>query len=66
MGREDIKGIVISESELQLGRKVANRTGHNTEKDGGGCAGKKKFRMSVKIIQYLVSTYENQRSQMQG
>jgi hypothetical protein len=47
VGGENIEGIVVSKGELELGRKVANGAGHETEKDGGGCAGKTYLRMSA-------------------
>lgn len=41
---ENIEGIIISEGELELGRKIANGTGQETEEDGGGCTGKQVYR----------------------
>jgi hypothetical protein len=40
VGSENIKRIIVSEGELELGRKIANGTGHNTEDEGGSCVGK--------------------------
>ena len=36
MGCENIEGIIVSEGELELGRKVANGPGRKTEEDCGG------------------------------
>jgi hypothetical protein len=41
VGSENIEGIIVSEGELELGRKVANGAGQETKEDGGGCAGKR-------------------------
>jgi len=45
VGCEDIEGIVVSEGELELGGKIANGAGHETEEDGGGCKGKQVYKL---------------------
>ena len=65
VGREDIQGIIISKGELELGGKVTDRTGHNTEEDGSGCEGKR-VTHERHVVQSLVFTYESQQIQMQG
>lgn len=45
MGCEDIEGIVVSKGKLELGRKVANGAGQETEEDGGGCEGEQVYKL---------------------
>jgi len=40
VGGENIEGIIVSEDELELGRKVTNGASHETKEDGGGRADK--------------------------
>jgi len=65
MGCEDIEGIVESKGELELGRKVANSAGQETEEDGGGCKGAG-LQMRDHIVGTLGVTYESQRNQKLG
>lgn len=40
VGSENIERIIVSESELELGRKIANCASQETESESGGCAEK--------------------------
>ena len=66
VGRKNIQGIIISERELELGRKIADGTSHEAEKDGGGCAEETNSHHERYVVRYLVITYESQRTRMQG
>jgi len=53
VGRKNIERIIVPESELELGRKIANRAGQESEKYGGSCAGKTVLPLSVKSLDSL-------------
>ena len=47
MGGENIERIVVSKGELELCRKIADRSGHETEENGGGCAEERIFQLAL-------------------
>jgi len=65
VGRENIEGIIISEGKLELGRKVANGAGHETEENCSGCTGEQGYKRSLIVVSLRV-TYESQQNQKLG